>query len=231
MRVVSVCLVSFLLFFYTLAPARAAFEIEFPQVSDGQINEALLKTVPLRLIPSNPFYFLISVKEAILWSFQPSSAKRTELDMVLAGKRLKESYLLVNRGDIKNASTNMTRYAQKIGKMTGGLAKARLQKQDVSTLVSEIAEDMKSHEVLFFAIKKRAEGLGDDYGFSKNYNSAAAAFVDAVAALDNFRPGIKDRFKSASESAEVRKTLFDSAPKSPGFIEASPSVKPRKIIY
>lgn len=226
----SVCLLSFLLFFFTLSPA-GALAVEFPQVSDGQINEALLKTVPLRFIPSSPFYFLISVKEAILWGFQPSSAKRAELDMVLAGKRLKESYLLVANGDIKNASTNMARYDQKIRKMTEGLEKARSQKQDVTTLVSEMAEDMKSHEVLFFAIKKRAEGREGDYGFGENYNWAAAGFIDAVAVLDNVRPGIKDRFKSASRSAEPQESLLESAPKSPGFIEASPSVKPRKIIY
>lgn len=231
MRRVLVCLISFLLFIFSQTSVSAANQIEFPQASEGQINEALSKIVPLRIIPSNPFYFLITGKEVILRAFQPSSVKRAEFDMTLSGKRLKESYLLVANGDIKNASFNMIRYGNKLREMTSGLDRAKSQNQDVANLIGEIAENLRSQEVLFFAIARRSEGLGDGYNFGKNYNEAAAAFVDAVLALNNFRPGIRDRFKSASGTAAPEEKLRNSAPKTPGFIEASPSVVPSKIIY
>lgn len=231
MRKVLVCVISLLLFFLTLSPAHASNQIEFPQASEGQINEALAKIVPLRIIPSNPFYFFITGKELVLRVFAPSSVKRAQFDMTLAGKRLKESYLLVANGDIKNASLNMIRYGNKLREMTGGLDRAKSQNQDVANLIGEIAENLKSQEVLFFAIGKRTEGLEDGYGFRENYDKAAEAFVDGVNALNNFRPGIRDRFKSATSTAAPEENLLDSAPKAPGFIEASPGVRPSKIIY
>lgn len=228
---VLVCLVSFLLLIFSQKSVSAFDQIEFPQASEGQINEALSKIVPLRIIPSSPFYFLISGKETVLRAFQPSSAKRTEFDMTLSGKRLKESYLLVANGDIKNASFNMIRYGDKLREMNVGLDRAKSQNQDIANLIGEIAENLKSQEVLFFAIGKRTEGLGDGYNFRENYNKAATSFIDGVNALNNFRPGIRDRFKSATGTAAPQENLFNSAPKTPGFIEASPSVVPRKIIY
>lgn len=228
MRKVLVCVISFLLILFTSVPL-AHGQVNFPTSSDGQINEALAKIVPLRIIPSNPFYFLITAKETMLRALQPSSAKRTEFDMVLSGKRLKESYLLVANGDLVNASRNLLRYSGRLEKMVGGLDRAKSQNQDVSSLASEIAENLRSQEVLFYAISKRAEGLDDEYDFNKNYNKAALAFVDSVNALNNFKPGIRDRFRSATSSAS--EDLQDNAPKSSGFIEASPSVAPNRIIY
>lgn len=228
---VLVCVISFLLLFSLLSPAHASDRIEFPQASEGQINEALTKIVPLRIIPSNPFYFFITGKEIVLRIFQPSSVKRAQFDMTLAGKRLKEAYLLAANGDIKNASANMIRYGDKLRDMTGGLDRAKSQNQDVANLIGEIAENLKSQEVLFFAIGKRTEGMGDGYSFRENYDKAAEAFVDAVNALNNFRPGIRDRFKSATSTAAPEENLLNSAPKAPGFIEASPSTKPNRIIY
>lgn len=230
-RIVLTCAISFLLFFLTLSPARASDRIEFPQASEGQINEALTKIVPLRIIPSNPFYFFITGKEMVLRIFQPSSVKRAQFDMILAGKRLKESYLLAANGDIKNASLNMLRYGDKLREMTGGLDRAKSQNQDIANLIGEIAENLKSQEVLFFAIGKRTEGLTEEHNFRENYNKEAAAFVDGVNALNNFRPGIRDRFKSATSTAAPEENLLNSAPKAPGFIEASPSTKPNRIIY
>ncbi|MDO8487391.1 MAG: DUF5667 domain-containing protein [Candidatus Curtissbacteria bacterium] len=227
---VLVCLVSFLLLFWaTVLPVHA--QVDFPQASDGQINGALSKIVPLRIIPSNPFYFLITGKEMILRVFQPSSVKRAEFDMTLSGKRLKEAYLLVANGDIKNASANMIRYGDKLREMTSGLDRAKSQNQDIANLIGEIAENLKSQEVLFFAIGKRTEGLGDGYNFRENYDKAAASFVDGVNALNNFRPGIRDRFKNATDTAAQEENLLNSAPKAPGFIEASASIKPNRIIY
>ena len=221
---VLVCLISFLLLSSTLGPVNAA---DLPRASDGQINEAMTKIVPLRILPSNPFYFLIVGKETVLRVFQPSSAKRTEYDLVLSGKRLKESYLLLLRDNEKDASENMTRYTQRMRMMIEGMEKARAQKQDITNIVSEIAENLKSHEALLFAIQKKESG-NNKYNFGANYQAAVAVFVDAVWAINKFQPGISDRFKSATESA---KPEIDNSPKSPGFIEASPGSQPSRIIY
>ncbi len=227
-----VCLISFfLLFSSTVSSVHAA--VDFPQATDGQVTEALARIVPIRIVPDNPLYFLITIKETLLRATQPSSAKRAEFDMILSGKRLKESYLLLTNKDVSGASLSLTRYSQRLAKMTDGLGRAKSQNQDVGNLIGEIADNLRNQEVLFFAIKARAEGLGNGGDFAKNYNSAAAAFVDAINSLDNFRPGIRDRFKSATGSANSNrdKDLINSAPKTPGFIEASPEVKPNKIIY
>jgi len=232
MRIVSVCLLIFLCFsFLTVNLVFADSQYRFPQVSEGQITEALQGTVPLRFLPSHPLYFLISAKEAINRFFQPSSAKKAEFDLVLTGKRLKETYLLLQKNDTKRAGKNLNRYGQRVNKMISQLEKARSQNQDVVTLASKIAEDLRYHEILFYAIDQKRQNLGVDKSFDQNFENAASAFTKAVMAIDNIKPGLKDRFQSVANVNPGTKEIEVPIPTPTDIFESSPSVRPRRIIY
>jgi len=231
---VSACVLIFLCFsFLTVNLVFADSQYRFPQVSEGQITEALQGTVPLRFLPSHPLYFLISAKETINRFFQPSSTKKAEFDLVLVGKRLKETYLLLQKNDIKGASRNLSRYGQRINKMISQLEKARSQNQDVGTLAAKIAEDLRYHEILFFAIDQERQNLGDDKNFNENFEKAASDFTKAVMAIDKIKPGLKNRFQTvvSFESSQEEKVDNPIPTPSSDIFESSPSVKPRRIIY
>src|SRR3990167_9913306 len=134
MRIVSACLtVLFFLAFFTNT-SLAHVSDSFPQATAGQINEAVEKLPHLRVLPSNPFHFLIRVKENVSRFFNASSVKRAEFDLVLSGKRLKETYLLTEKNDVGKASRSLFIYSQRLQKLTEEMEKARSQNQNVLAL-------------------------------------------------------------------------------------------------
>lgn len=234
MNKLSVCLLFFLLAFnifsFSASGAYAHEAYVFPVVSEGQINEALQNTVPLRFLPGNVFYILIRIKENIDRFFQPSSAKKASFDQILASKRIKETYLLIGKNDKKRASKNLVNYSKRLDKMVSQLEKARGQKQDVVKQVMEIAEGLKNQETLLLATHQKWDLAEDDFGFEQNYKRAIESFTRAALALNEVAPGIKDRFKTATISAGVKEASPSPEP-ADSLFSASPSAQPRRIIY
>ena len=194
MRIVSACLTAlfFLAFFANGSLAQA--HSSFPQVTDGQINEAVEKLPHVRFLPSNPLHFFISVKENITRFFNASSIKRAEFDHALSGKRLKEAYLLTEKNDAKNASKALFKYSRRLEKLREQMEKAKIQNQVVLELSEKIADDMAMHERFLYAISQKAEGYQNSYNFADNFQKAENEFKDTVLAIDNVKPGLKDRF-------------------------------------
>ena len=87
-----VCLLFFfLLFFLTVPLSLAHTDYQFPSYTEGQINEALAKTVPLRFLPSNPLYFLITAKETVSRFFRPPSFKKVPFFFFFYRKKYKKN--------------------------------------------------------------------------------------------------------------------------------------------
>ncbi|MDP2632533.1 MAG: DUF5667 domain-containing protein [Candidatus Curtissbacteria bacterium] len=230
MRIISVCLlVIFAVLVLIVFPVFGQINYHFPEASEGQINEAVAKIVPIRWLPSHPLYFLIRAKETFSRSLQPSSVKRAEFDFVLSGKRLKEVYMLLDHGDSGGAKKSLLRYSTKLEDVGRQLEKARSQNQDVAALVAQMADGFKYQEVFLFAIVQKAQGSDLD----TNINIAGASFVATIKIVNNISPGVEDRFKTIVE-AKLRESSASALPSpSPevGTYQASPSAKPRRIIY
>jgi hypothetical protein len=229
MKKVSVCLIAIFLFFSYLHVVLAS-NLGLPDVSEGQVQEAEGKIVPVRFLPGEPLYFAILTKEFVNRIFQPSSAKRSQFDLVLSGKRLKEAYLLVLKGKTNEANDTLNRYSQQIGKMTDNLQKARSQNQEVGPIVDSMAQDMQNHEILFSAIYKKTKGTKNADNLQPALSNALKSFVKAVFVINTIKPGVKDRFKTATSSAQLKKEVpvDQSDTDTPLF---SPQAKPRRIIY
>ena len=233
MKFISVCLITiFAALILIVSPIFAQSQkYYFPQASEGQINEAIAKIVPVRWLPSHPLYFLITAKETISRILQSSSANRAQFDFVLSGKRLKEVYLLLDRGDVKSANKTLLRYSSRLAAMDTQLEKARSQNQDIAEIVAEMAEGFKNQEVLLFAISKK--GSADDSNFDNSLSTAQSSFIKAVFEINNVRPGVKDRFKTVTdkEKVEASQSAVPTPADNTTFIQASPSARPRRIIY
>lgn len=220
-------IISVSIFALSLKPVLAE-EFNLPEANEGQVSEAQNRLVPLRFLPGQTFYFLITIKEEIDRAFQPSSAKRAEFDFVLSGKRLKEAYLLLLKGDMIGANKALGKYAERTEKMINNLRRARSQNQNVNPVVLEIGEELKSHEVLLSAINKQRRivdaGLIED-----NFKKSLGVFIDAVTAINEVKPGIRDRFKSATESANLKESTETATPQDN--VVNNKSYSPRRIIY
>lgn len=226
MKKILACLIFYFVLFANLQTVMAS-NLGLPDVSDGQIQEAEGKIVPVRFLPDEPLYFAILVKEFVNKIFQPSSAKRAEFDLVLSGKRLKEAYLLVLKGNMQGASGALDQYSKQIGKMTDNLQKARSQNQEVVPAVDGIAQNMQNHEILFSAISEKTNGA-KRAALEPAFSNALKNFVKAVFVINTIKPGVKDRFKTATASAQLKKAV-QIEETDPPFL--TPGEKPRRIIY
>ena len=196
MKLISVCFCVLLLVFAStsIGFVFGANDYLFPKATAGEINEAVEKLTPLRILPSNPLHFFISVKENITRFFNASSVKRAEFDLTLSGKRLKEAYLLTEKHDVANASKALFKYSRRLEKLREQLEKAKIQNQVVLELSEKIADDMAMHERFLYAISQKSEGYQNSYNFADNFQKAENEFKDTVLAIDNVKPGLKDRF-------------------------------------
>ena len=231
MRIFSVCLIFLLLsLFSPLSVVYTHSSIDFPQVSDGQINEAIAKTVPVRFLPGNSMHFAISLKESFNRFFRPSSLQKAQFDLVTSGKRLKEAYLLIKKGDVKNSSKSLNEYAKRMRIFERQIKKARSQNQDVASFIGKASDDLKIHEILFSAIWQEFALKEDAYNFDINFSAVLDAFGEVVKALDEIKPGLSDRYnilKKISPSPFPSPSILPS----PSVVESTGSVKPRRIIY
>jgi len=186
----------FVVFFATSAfgQIHAVTYQDLPEVTGGQIDEALLKTVPLRFLPSSPLYFVISIKESFSRFFKPSTIRKAEFDFVLSSKRLKEAYLLLEKNDVKNSSIAVSKYGQRAQTVASELEKAKVQNQDVATAAGTIDSGLAYQLILISAIEKKGGSEGNNYNFSDNFSAAVAGFSQIVGAVDQINPGVRDKY-------------------------------------
>ncbi|OGD89569.1 hypothetical protein A3I53_04180 [Candidatus Curtissbacteria bacterium RIFCSPLOWO2_02_FULL_40_13b] len=239
MRVFSACpfkiIVVLFLFglFWIPKPVFAHTEYNFPKASDAKVAEALQKTIPLRFLPNHPLYSVLRIKEFTSRLFQPSSAKRAEFDFLLSTKRIKESYLMIEKNDAKHASKSLKSYSRQLEKMLVNIEKARSQNQEVVPLVARMAEEFRYHEILLASIIAKWELAGDSYNFDDNLSNAVDTFTKAILTINNIQPGLKDRFPSvsATESAVSSEATVSPQPNMPDTFQSTPGTRPRRIIY
>lgn len=231
------CLLAFLCFssIFPVFAQPSGLKFEIPEASDGQINEAIQNIVPIRFLPGHPLYLLIVIKENFNSFFQPSSAKVAQFQAVLSGKRLKETYKLILEGKNAKAFDNLVKYQSINKKVIDKLQKAIGQNQEVTPLVMEIAEGLKSQEVLFYAILTHNAGLMDHDDYKSRFEKAVESFINVAMTINDIKPGIKDRFKTViSWEGNKNRESNEASPSAsgePGLFESTASVKPKRIIY
>lgn len=193
-------------------------------VGADKAQETVNKFVPIRFLPGDPFYFLITFKETVTRFLKPSAAERFEFDFVLSGKRLKETYLLIGEEKIQDTKKNLVRYKKRLADMLHQLEKARSQNQDISKQIGKVSDDFKNHEILLAS-------FGDkDAHLAPELDDAINGFLAAVITVDKINPGIKDRYRLLNKTSQPQASPSPSPLLNP-FSESTSSVKPKRIIY
>ena len=83
------------------------------KLDQGKIDEAINNLSPISKLPDDTLYFLITLKENTQRLFKPTPIERCLFDIKLSGKRLKESYLLLKKGENEKTGQNLKRYNDK----------------------------------------------------------------------------------------------------------------------
>jgi hypothetical protein len=232
MRYFLACLLVILLL-VNVSPVLAGEMNKMPEPSAGQINEALNNLTPVRFLPNNPLYFLIRGKEMISRFFQPSFRERAQFDYAISSKRLKEAYLLYDRGDLGKTPSELSSYTATLGRIEGQLEKARSQNQDITVIVDRISDNLKYQEVILLVFKNLKDQ--NQFELKDRVGGASNSFNDFVLYLDKIKPGVRNRFQlidtgeSDLKALEINKSRMDTNQNPMG--ESSAQAKPRKIIY
>lgn len=232
MRYFSVCFFSLVLFVISTISVSAHSDVVFPKPTGGDINEALEKTVPTRFLPSHSLYFLITVKENFSRFFKPSSREKAEFDFVLMGKRLKESYLLLQIDDVEGASDGLKRYSDRSEIFRSQIKKAKGQNQNVADIAENVSNNAVFHETLIFAISDEFAMHQDAFNFDKNFEEAQNAFISMINVVDGIKPGIGNRYEIIQiRDREEKSKIIPTPTPAPTPFESTSSVRPRRILY
>lgn len=226
MRLFSACLVFAMLLFSCSTTLAAS---HYPDVSGGQINEALANTPHARFMPPNPLYFAIRFKELVARFFTASAVNRAEFDFLIATKRLNEGYLLFDKGHLQDIESSLESYGGALQKSVSQLKKARSQNQEIVPAVDKIVADLKYQEVLLLALIGKTEG--SNYSFA--VEGGIGDFNNFVEELEKIKPGVKSRFKLSSWGEDIQtdeKVHFPSATPSATF-EPTASASPKRVIF
>ena len=205
MRIISACLMAFFLVLsLNFGQVLAHSFYSFPEVSQGQVNEALQRIVPVRFLPSHPLYFLIITKEFFARLARPSAEKKASFDFVVAGKKLKETHMELEKNDLKNTRLGLLRYSRQLEKFADQFEKTKSQNQDMTSLALEVAEGLKDQETLIISIfNKYREKEKFDIDFDISFDDAFSNFGRSVFLVDNIKPGLKDRYKSITGDGNI----------------------------
>lgn len=192
--------------------------------SNGQVNEALENLTPVRFVPDSPLYLLIRTKEVISRFLTSSARDRAKFDYANSSKRLKEAYLMTNKGNLIDASSSLKDYVKSLQDAEKQLEKARGQNQDVVPVADKIIDNLRFQEILIVELSMRLEG--------SEMENTIGAFKKCVTFLESFKPGISARYRLMDESK-----INSPSPTPTSVLGPSPAlgskstISPKRIIY
>lgn len=223
MRILLVCLYLFLLLL--TAPTHSfAAEDYGGVVSGGQVSEALTQTAHARFLPPNPLYYVIRIKEIFGRFFTASAVERAEFDFMISGKRLREAYLLLEKGDSPRMQTALSSYSKYLKKSFEQFNKAKSQNQEIVPAVDKIVSGLGYHEILLIYMAANSDS-------SPALDHAVDSFKGYVTDLESVKPGIKTRFKLLKTTEENKILDTPSPAPMPETPEVTGTARPSRIIY
>jgi len=178
-----------------------------PNVPNWQIEEHLQKLSPIRLLPTNTFYFAITWKENIEHLLKANASEKAFFDTILAGKRIKEAYILEKKGDLEASLKTIERYQKRMEILEKELNNAQKHGDDVIKTLDLLADDLFRHQDLMSQIASNVPS-GEKGKFVKQLNLANNHLVEVTKLLKKGRPDQAERLLSRyKETSKKQQTL------------------------
>jgi hypothetical protein len=160
---------------------------DLPLPQNGQVEEHLPRLSPIKFLPDHPFYFLITWKENAQRLLKADSARKAHFDTILAGKRIKETYLLTKKGNLKTSLETVKRYGNQMERLEKELTNAQKQGADVITILDLLADNLFRHQDLMAQIAVDVPNDQRDE-FLKELNRANEKLISVAKLLEKVRP-------------------------------------------
>jgi len=168
--------------------------------TEVEVAEALGQLTQVRFTPNEPLYPLISLKENVKRFFKPNAVTKAEFDLVLAGKRIKEAYLLTQKGKPQNCQATLEAYLEKLNQVREGFKKAKAQGQDVIEIVRLAQNNLPKQQALALAL---IYNFGDDAKnqFEDEVEKIEESLLETAKVFAQDQPDILIPFQEATKSA------------------------------
>lgn len=206
-----VLILSFSLFLSINSAVFAQATKSLPQVTnlslpqEGQVEEHLPRLSPIRFLPNHSLYFLIAWKENAQRLLKANASQKAHFDTILAGKRIKEVYLLEKKGNLKESLKTAKRYGKQMERLEKELANAQKQGADVVATLDLLADNLFRHQDLMAQILASIPSE-QKVEFLKELNGANEKLIAIVKLLEKGRPDqaqrLLSRYREATESAK-----------------------------
>ncbi|OGD85799.1 hypothetical protein A2Z23_00770 [Candidatus Curtissbacteria bacterium RBG_16_39_7] len=175
-----------------------------PLPQNGQVDEHLPRLSPIKLLPDHPIYFLITWKENAQRFLEGNVSQKAHFDTILAGKRIKETYLLIQKGNFKTSMGTVKRYSKQMERLEKELSGAQKQGADVVTTLDLLADNLFRHQDLMAQIISSVPDEQKEE-FLRELNWANEKLIAVTELLEKGRPDqaqrLLSRYREATESA------------------------------
>lgn len=160
----------FLAFFLSLSPGFAQTRLptpeaagnggqNLPKVEPYEIDESLVRLSPIRFLPDHPLYFVITVKEKFDHFAKSNKAKKALFDTHLAGKKIKESYLLVQKNNFEKAGQTLKNYQKINQRLREELRDAQNQGSPVFETEMLMADNLERHLKIIIVLASQSTNV------------------------------------------------------------------------
>lgn len=176
-----------------------------PIPKSHELANDIAKLSPVRFLPGHPSYLFVTLKEKIEKFLRPSTKDKAHFDAILAGKRIKEAYLLVEKKDYRRAREAVERYDQRMENLSKSLSSAQNQGQDVVKTVDLLSDHLGRHQDLMAQILATVPPEEKEV-FDSALETPNKKLIEVVILLQKGRPDqaqrLFTRYSVATESAK-----------------------------
>lgn len=196
--------VFFLVFFLgltepTFAQTLPAGRQVLPKVEKWEVEENLTRLSPVRFLPDHPLYFFISLKETIDYFRQRDKVKKALFDVHLAGKKIKETYLLVQKNNLEKATNSLKNYQRVSQRLGTELTEAINSGLPAITAAKVLSEDLERHLAIIIFLSYQSS----EAEFRQELSDSVKTLKTTAKLLEKHFPGAAQRIESLANQSQI----------------------------
>lgn len=187
--------------FLNLQPVLAHIGVNsnLPNVPSWEVDEALLKLSPIRFLPDHPLYFFITLKEKFDHITKPDKATKALFDINLTGKRIKESYQLVQKNKLTEAKSSLKSYQEVSLQLRSELTEAASQGLPVFEVEKTMADSLERQLKIILVLAQK----GTDEDFEEELANSVESIKLSAKLLEKHLPDAAERILNFADKIQI----------------------------
>lgn len=171
-----------------------------PKVERWEVEENLTRLSPVRFLPDHPLYFLISTKETIDYFRQKDKAQKSLFDVHLSGKKIKETYLLVQKNNLEKATDSLKNYQRVNQRLATELTQAINSGLPAIEAAKVLSEGLERHLQIIVFLSYQSS----DVRFLQELSDSVETVKTTAKLLEKHFPGAAAKIESLTNQIQIR---------------------------